>query len=1221
MEQPHSVRVLIRPPPPTPPASSSPPSSASASSSTAPNPPPSNPTTSTATTSSPPLDGVVVVGFIGSKPTTDVTHLINRILDAGVFGSGGLDKDLVTTQSELGLGEEDWFRWRRISYYHDPEKGMVFLQFSSLVSPLVLLSLSQTGGGHDGAASVLEDWEAGDLRGMLFMFSVCHVIVFLHEGIRFDVQILKKFRMLQAAKHALLPFLRSQIAPTLLSKAPSTHSLPTAPRASSASPPSRRGGSKNRHGSAISLMSGTSSNPSVLPGHCSPVILFVFDDDLVDGSNTAPSSEDSGDVSPANQSSSIGGLVKPNSTSKGSGSLVMLARPATKSESSFKKKLHSSLEAQIRFLIKKCRTLIVAEHGHLGPRGAGSMSSLPLFTLDATRVVALLDRSINQKGEPLDLVTGLIEEALNSKSPPDLLSLENYFQLLSNDDIQSIKDFILRQSDTLRGRGSLSSNASSGSVVGVGMVAAAAAAAAASAAAGKPFSAPELPSLDSWLSVSSMILAALLSFKSGLINDVGNIKKPSLQRSANEPHEAQISPLGTSAVEAAVSCLENSKGINMRFSISWCERALPAAKEVYLKDLPACYPTSMHKAQLEKALEAFHSMVKGPAVQIFSKNLEDDCRSIWESGRQLCDAVSLTGRPCMHPRHIVKNCKSSSEDVVKQHSSGHVFLHACACGRSRRLRDDPFDFEIANITFNCFANCENLLPTLSLPRGNKTGPLPLNKWHLMRLGGARYYKPSKGLLQTGFCPTEKYLLKWTISIGKQNTPPNGATVKSSVPSVAPVTSTVSAVVEGKSGGGQVLGEAKPGKLENPRKQQETTTITDSNISFGKGLPTFTLKKPFSEVVAGTSITDSTFPRLQQRKQRSSGEKGLRQQSIADQTDDQIHAVVYDHQGTRTENISVLESTNRTNSQTDGNPFLQIGSNIVPVNVGSERPKASKPLQQFIIYIGFEHECSYGHRFLLTSEHLNELGSPKVLSDKMQSSSDDIERNLDNKNSLQDKVVKGSSGWTTMAAKSMKNNRLKESSVKSSQQHDRSSLFARTDMEKFQPAVPSNHDENYEENLQFVRLDDGGGACSLLNRRVPIYMDCPHCRSSSKEVHQKIKFASTTSQLQRIFLVTPEFPVLLATCPVVQFEESCLPQGILDREQQSRFSVGCRIILPPESFLVLRLPFVYGVQLDDGSLHPLNHLENQPERTAWLVEGTALQVLSLGGMHDEDNPMK
>ncbi|XP_017696661.2 protein smg8-like [Phoenix dactylifera] len=816
---PSPVRVLVRPPP-----SAASTSAASPPTSNPPIPPPPNPPFSSATASAagaaPPPDGVVVVGFLGSRATTDVSHLINRILDANVFCSGGLDKDLFHPRSD-GVGqEEEWFRRRRISYYHDAEKGMVFLQFSSSLSLLSLLASSQTDGGGDGSASILEQSEAEDLRGMLFMFSVCHVIIFIHEGLRFDTQILKKFRMLQAAKHALAPFLRSQIAPTL-TKSPSSVSLRMAQRASSVSPPGRRGGTSNRHGSAISLMSGTGSHPLLLPGQCTPVILFVFNDEILDGANPASNVEDSSDASSLNQPPSMGGLPRPSLNLKGTGSVVMLARPASKIEGSYRKKLQSSLEAQIRFLIKKCRTLVGAESSHVGSRGVGHVSSFPLFSLDASRVVALLDRSENQRGGSLDFVTGLLEEALNSKTVLDIFSLENHCQSLNNEDIQLIKDFIFRHSDTLRGRGGLPSNANSGGAAGVGMVAAAAAAAAASAAAGKPVRVPELPSLENWLSLSNVILDSLLSVKNGSMNEIGNMKKIHCQRSANETQDEQFSAPGTNAIEAAISCLESSKGLNMKFSISWCQRALPAAKEVYLKDLPACYPTTLHKAQLERALQAFHSMVKGPAVQLFSKKLEDQCTSIWESGRQLCDAVSLTGKPCMHQRHDVKTCDSLSA-VEKQHSSGYVFLHACACGRSRRLRDDPFDFDSANITFNCFANCENLLPSLILPRGGNAGSLPLNSWHLMRLGGARYHKPSKGLLQTGFCSSEKYLFKWTISLEREkdtNSFPVGVTGRSSVVSTTPDLKHVS-IVDGevkKSGTAEFLREDKHGGSENQKK--------------------------------------------------------------------------------------------------------------------------------------------------------------------------------------------------------------------------------------------------------------------------------------------------------------------------------------------------------------------------------------------------------------------
>lgn len=54
-----------------------------------------------------------------------------------------------------------------------------------------------------------------------------------------------------------------------------------------------------------------------------------------------------------------------------------------------------------------------------------------------------------------------------------------------------------------------------------------------------------------------------------------------------------------------------------------------------------------------------------------------------------------------------------------------------------------------------------------------------------------------------------------------------------------------------------------------------------------------------------------------------------------------------------------------------------------------------------------------------------------------------------------------------------------------------------------------------------------------------------------------------------------------------------------------------MILPPESFLILRLPFIYGVQLEDKSVHSLKPFEDKPEVTGRITRGTALQLMSKG----------
>lgn len=932
--------------------------------------------------------------------------------------------------------------------------------------------------------------------------------------------------MLQAAKHALAPFVKSQSMPALSSRAHSSASSRSTMSASSSNNSSPgRSSILSHNASAVSLMSGLGPYTSLFPGQCTPVMLFVFVDDFSDVPNPNSIVEETTETSSHNQLSSLS-LAKPSLPVKVSGSVVVLSRPVSKSEGGFRKKLQSSLEAQVRFLIKKCRTLSGSETSHAGSRSRGA-NSAPLFSLDASRAVLLLDRSANQRGESLEFATGIVEDVLIGKATSDSLLSESNGQGASRDDIISLKEFIFRQSDILRGRGGLVSNSNSGPAAGVGMVAVAAAAAAASVASGKSFNTPELPNIEIWLSSSLLILHGVLSAKGGCLEEIEISKrKPRLRNTVPQPVEGIASKV-MDPLDIAVSWLESGKGLNRKFSTLWCERTLPAAKEVYLKDLPACYPTLQHEAHLEKALHAFHSLVKGPAVQGFAKRLEDECTYIWKSGRQLCDAVSLTGKPCMHQRHDI---------AVKPHSSGYVFLHACACGRTRRLRLDPFDFESANVTFNCFPDCDKLLPALQLPNVTYAGPIGPSSWSLIRVGAARYYEPSKGLLQSGFCATQKFLLKLTIFLEKQKRK-NGLTanaiyqdsvLKSNTdPKFEPEIKT-----DSKSfGDSHLYSEEVQSGIENQRKPLEDIIHDDKRISFGKGLPNFTMRKPFSEVVAGSAAADSAFPPLQQRKQHSSGLDGsIKQNRIGDQSMEQTT----DHQESRkAENIlSAVNTLNgTTNDTTNGNPYLRIGSNVVPVNLNSgEKIKMNPSSKHVTLYVGFEHECPHGHRFLLNSELLNELGTLYQLHEESQTPSLEIsEPNYEDpsklsKNGVHGKIHRISNRVNANGVKKERNmSRSKELVTNGFLNLDGIVQFSGSGKEQGQTSfdvskIPSFVKE-LEEGMKCINVDDGGFAFSMLNRNLPVYMNCPHCRlSKNKKDLRNVKFAGTISQLQRIFVV-------------------------------------------------------------------------------------------------------
>lgn len=982
------------------------------------------------------------------------------------------------------------------------------------------------------------------------MLQVCHVIILIQEGSRFDTQLLKKFRVLQAAKHTMVPFIRSQN----MSSATSRPRSSAQPRisASGASPinasPGKTQGILNRNASANTAMSGVGSCTSLLPGQCTPVVLFVFYDDFSEFQHIGNMDEPSEGSSP-NLQPSLNSSVRSGMPTKGPNSVVVLSRPVNKSEGGPRKKLQSSLEAQIRFSIKKCRTLSMFENSHAGSRSGAIASSAPLFSLDTSKAVSLVDSSSIQIGESLEFAIGLVQEVLDGKATPDSLLLESHQQNATKEDILSVKEFIFRHSDLLRGRGTLAANSSS---VGVGMVAAAAAAAAASAssstASGKTITVPDLPTLEIWSTSSQLILHRILSAKRACA-DEPKINWMHDKNAVKTPGEAVAT--SSDPYESAVSHLENGIGMNTRFSTLWCENAFPVAKEVYLDGLPPCYPSFQHEDHLKKALCALTSMVKGPALQFYLKRLKDECTSIWSSGRQLCDAVSLTGKPCMHQKHDIKTL---STDEIKPHSSGFVYLHACACGRSRRLRPDPFDFETANVVYS-FAECDKLLPSVKLPEGIIKGPIQSSSWSLIRVGGARYYDPSKGLLQSGFFATQRFLLRWNIEKLKDtshsllNDSQQVSLDKSiRIETVVDADSQTSDVAQLGAGGTQ-------NGIGIQKSLSSDITGNDSKIaSAGRGLFNVTMRKPFSEVVAGPAAANSGFPPLMSRKQPlQDAEKVVKLHNVQQRGLDKLVEIEYPQESQKVEHIASADNAMNNGSSGNGNiygdAFPQFGCNTAPLIMDDgEQIKAANSIKFDTIYVGFEHECPRGHRFILTLDHLTDLGSMYSVAEE-----NVVPLSVEKSDKRQDHAKLGKVGGNgrtrrqsngiNMGGGNGKAKNLNKSKEKVANGNLPSNNFMQSIRQgKYQNVRTevTGFVEELDSDLKSAPVDDPHGAFPLLNRSLPIYMNCPHCRESrTKHNTSNVKYASTTSQLQRIFVVYTCYFTALNPTHLQMLKQQCL----------------------------------------------------------------------------------
>ncbi|KAG2237094.1 hypothetical protein INT48_004595 [Thamnidium elegans] len=214
-------------------------------------------------------------------------------------------------------------------------------------------------------------------------------------------------------------------------------------------------------------------------------------------------------------------------------------------------------------------------------------------------------------------------------------------------------------------------------------------------------------------------------------------------------------------------------------SISLMEKCI----EAYLQDAPPFYTEQYHQWKRNNVMHMYNSLARGPCLEEYAVRLERECDSIWKGGRQSCESVSLTGRACrLKMGHELESphVKTSRDDRTiavdnTKHNSGFTFFHACDCGRTQKLRDDPFDIEEANVKFynkfNCCLGTERA--ALDIEKSCygesqhlvlKYEEIPPTDASLIYLGPSSVYKNKFGLDKVeGFMNSTNFLIPWAIT--------------------------------------------------------------------------------------------------------------------------------------------------------------------------------------------------------------------------------------------------------------------------------------------------------------------------------------------------------------------------------------------------------------------------------------------------------------------------
>ena len=155
----------------------------------------------------------------------------------------------------------------------------------------------------------------------------------------------------------------------------------------------------------------------------------------------------------------------------------------------------------------------------------------------------------------------------------------------------------------------------------------------------------------------------------------------------------------------AMITLRDDMETEIMFSELRCKKIMPSAMTAYKEGLPPHYTAEYHGAKLLAAMSVYSMQARGPASEKFAELLAADCTTYWQSGRQMCEELSLTGNHCTNRRHLVPGQEQGQDPGSKKVlpsmkcCSGVQYIAACNCGRRQANREDPFKLVDANHNF------------------------------------------------------------------------------------------------------------------------------------------------------------------------------------------------------------------------------------------------------------------------------------------------------------------------------------------------------------------------------------------------------------------------------------------------------------------------------------------------------------------------------------------
>lgn len=167
--------------------------------------------------------GLCVVGVFGKSNMQSAAakeSLLNMLADKHIFSLFGEPEDGGSPDS-------------RIQTFYNPESRVLYLLLSSAWDGRQLLRACQSLHAATGHADAHDFWKGLERQHclhLLYMFSVCHVLLLVHPNQTFDVAYDRLFRALDSLRQKVLPLIRAAIKDCPVSKEWKVNCRPCPPR-------------------------------------------------------------------------------------------------------------------------------------------------------------------------------------------------------------------------------------------------------------------------------------------------------------------------------------------------------------------------------------------------------------------------------------------------------------------------------------------------------------------------------------------------------------------------------------------------------------------------------------------------------------------------------------------------------------------------------------------------------------------------------------------------------------------------------------------------------------------------------------------------------------------------------------------------------------------------------------------------------------------------------